>query len=45
MSIKRDRPTTRPWEETTKSDLERVEALMDEMTLEGIRWCEYDQWR
>ena len=34
MSIKRDRPTSRPWEETTKSDLERVEALMDEMTLE-----------
>lgn len=34
MSPKSERPTSRPWEETTKSDHERVEALMDEMTLE-----------
>jgi beta-glucosidase len=34
MSSKKDRPVSRPWEDTTKSDLERVEALMQEMTLE-----------
>ena len=34
MSNKKDRPSSRPWEDLTKSDLERVEALMNEMTLE-----------
>jgi beta-glucosidase-like glycosyl hydrolase len=34
MSSKSERPKSRPWEDATKSDLERVELLMAEMSLE-----------